>query len=86
MDKFVQEMYAAALERTIKRLWILAIILILALIGTNLGWLYYENQFEDLTTVTQDVSAEADGDSDINLHTIGGDYNGSESDGETDSN
>lgn len=43
-------------ERTIKRLWILCIILIFTLIGTNGAWLYYESQFEDeVVTVTQDT-------------------------------
>ena len=86
MQSFTQEMYAATLERTIKRLWVLCIILILALVGTNLGWIYYEDQFEDTTTITQDVKAEADGNSDINLNTVGGNLNGSESDSEADSN
>lgn len=36
----------ARLERTIKRLWILAIILIALLFGTNAAWIYYESQFE----------------------------------------
>lgn len=69
-------------ERTIKRLWILCIILIISLIGTNAGWIYYELSFEDVT-VTQEVEATADGDSDLNLNTVGGDYYGGESEGET---
>jgi hypothetical protein len=40
-------------ERTIRRVWILCIILIIALIGTNAGWIYYENSFEDVV-VTQE--------------------------------
>lgn len=40
-------------ERTIKRLWVLCIILIVALLGTNAGWLYWENQWEDVV-VTQE--------------------------------
>lgn len=36
-DKYMQEMYSAILERTIKRLWILAIILIIALVGGNIA-------------------------------------------------
>lgn len=36
----------ARLERTIKRLWILAIILIALLFGTNAAWIYYESQFD----------------------------------------
>ena len=40
-------------ERTIKRLWILCLVLIIALLGTNAGWIYYENSFEDVV-VTQE--------------------------------
>lgn len=40
-------------ERTIKRLWILCLVLIVALLGTNAGWIYYENSFEDVV-VTQE--------------------------------
>ena len=69
-------------ERTIKRVWILCIILIIALIGTNAGWIYYESSFEDVS-VTQEVEATSDGDSDLNLNTIGGDYYGGESESET---
>lgn len=70
-------------ERTIKRLWILCIIMIVALLGTNAGWIYWENQFEDVeTVVTQDVEATSDGESDLNLNTIGGDFYGGESESE----
>lgn len=70
-------------ERTIKRLWILCLVLIVALIGTNAGWIWYEKQFEDVV-VTQDVDATADGDSDLNLNTIGADFYGGESKSEAD--
>lgn len=43
-------------ERTNGRLWIICIILIIALIGSNLGWLHYESQFEDVVTTTQTVT------------------------------
>ena len=69
-------------ERTIKRLWILCLVLIIALLGTNAGWIWYENQFEDVS-VTQEVEATADGESDLNLNTVGGDYYGGESESET---
>ena len=75
------ESTTARQERTIKRLWILCIILIVALLGTNAGWIYWENQWEDVV-VTQDVEATADGESDLNLNTIGGDFYGGESEGE----
>ena len=37
--------------------WHLGIIvlLIILLVGSNLWWIYYENQFEDTVTVTQDT-------------------------------
>ena len=41
------ESMKTTLERTIKRLWILAIVLILLLAGTNAAWVYYESQFVD---------------------------------------
>lgn len=81
-EKFVSylafESVTARQERTIKRLWILIIILIVSLLGTNGAWLYYESQWEDVT-VTQDVEATADNGSDLNLNTVGGDYYGGES-------
>lgn len=45
------------MERMNRRLWILNIILILILLATNAGWLYYANSFEEVTStsVEQDV-------------------------------
>ena len=50
----VHEGDMARLERTNKRLWILSIMLVLLLVGTNAGWIYYENQFIDEVTITQE--------------------------------
>ena len=63
------------LERTNRRLFILCVILALMLLVTNGCWIYYEQQFEDVV-VTQDV--KSDGDSDMQLQNIGGDYYGSD--------
>lgn len=53
---FVHEADMARLERTNKRLFIVVFVLILALIGTNGAWIYYESQFQvDQTTVEQEV-------------------------------
>ena len=52
------------LERIIKRLWITTIILIILLVGSNVGWLIFESQFEDFS-----IEAEQDGDG-INI--VGG--------------
>ena len=52
---FAHEGEMCRMERTNKRLWILIIVLIVALLGTNAGWIYYENQFTDeITTITQE--------------------------------
>ena len=65
----------ARMERTNIRMSVICIILILALIGTNAGWIYYEHQFEDVT-----VAQEATADGDSTVHLIGGDWlNGGES-------
>ena len=41
-------------ERAYRRVWILCIIIFVALVLTNAGWIWYESQFED-TVVSQDV-------------------------------
>lgn len=49
-------------ERTIKRLWILLLVMLVLLVGTNGAWIYYESQFaEETTTVEQDIET-GDGD------------------------
>lgn len=46
VERFVQ---------TIKKLWVVIIVLIVALIATNIAWIIYESQFE-----TEYYSVEAD--------------------------
>lgn len=74
---FCHEGDMARAERTIRRLWILCILLIALLVSTNIAWLYYENQFAEEVTVTQDSSTG------INNY-VGG--SGVITNGETDSN
>ena len=76
------ESTSARLERINKKLWIAILVLIVALIGTNAGWIYYESSMEEVV-VTQEVEAVSDGDSDLNLQTVGGDYYGGESESNT---
>ena len=57
----------ARMERANKRNFIIIIILILALIATNAGWIIYESQFETVETTT--IEAEQSG-ADVNI--IGG--------------
>lgn len=80
MDKvityFEHEEQMVRMERTNIRLWILCILLILMLVGTNIAWIYYESQWQ-VTTETTEIEAEQDGE--INI-VGGGDVNyGSES-------
>ena len=71
LTSFAVESAIATCERTIKRLWVLTIILIIALIGTNAGWIWYESQFIE-TEVSQEVDT---GEGDATVIGIG-DYNG----------
>lgn len=57
----VHESDMARLERTIKRLWILLLIVIVLLVGSNIAWIVYENQFEEVVTTTQEVEQDTDG-------------------------
>ena len=51
----VHESAMARAERGAKRLWIVIILLIVLLVGTNGAWLWYESQFETVTTeITQE--------------------------------
>lgn len=47
------------LERINKRQFVLILILIVALVGSNLAWITYENQFQDVVTETQQVDVDA---------------------------
>lgn len=63
----VYESAMSRMERTIKRLWILCMVLLAVIIGSNIAWLYYESQFEDIvTTITQEVEADGNGNAVIN--------------------
>lgn len=56
---FSHEGDMARMERTNRRLFVIIIILIAALLGTNAGWIYYESQFEiEETTIDQDAEWE----------------------------
>jgi len=58
---FVHEGMMVRQERTIKRLWVLCIIMFLALVGTNAGWIWYESQWEDVVTTESYESDANDG-------------------------
>lgn len=72
MDYYL-DIVSGLAERTIKRLWIVIILLVVLLVGSNAAWIYYESQWSVVeSTVTQE--ATADGQSDIRL--VGGDFYG----------
>lgn len=52
----VYESALARAERTIKRLWITCMVLIALIVVTNAMWIWYNNQFEDIST---QISSEA---------------------------
>lgn len=58
--QYMAESHAARLERSNRRMFILCIILIVALLVTNGFWFWYEAQFEDVYTSTS-IEAEQDG-------------------------
>lgn len=74
VDYLVHEQSQVRADRVNRRSFIIIIILIVALVGTNAGWIYYENQFTDISTTIQ---AEQDG-AGTNIIN-GGDYYGTES-------
>lgn len=76
MDKYehqyVFDIITAQMERTIKRLWILCILLVVLLVGSNIAWFVYESQFETVSQVTtQEVQQDNDNGNNI---MVGRDY------------
>lgn len=88
MDKdvpyIVHEGDMARMERSNRRLWIIVLVLIVLLVGSNIAWLCYENSMEEVsTTVEQEV--EQDNDSGDN-NFVGGDYINGTTEGEDKNN
>lgn len=71
----VHEAEMARSQSTIKKLWILDIIIIALFVLTNAFWIHRWSQYED-TTITTEISAEQTADSDSDNYLIGGDYYG----------
>ena len=74
----VHESAMARSERHNKRLWIVILVLIGALIASNLAWVVYESQFEDIVETEEyyDVEQNADGGGNNNSIINGGVVNG----------
>lgn len=70
----VHESEVARMERIIKRLFIICILLIIVAVGTNAYWIYYESQWTD-EVITQEIEQDS-GDGGTNTYSgkiIGGD-------------
>ena len=74
----VHESILARMERTIKRLWILCIIMFLALVLSNGVWIYYESQWETVYTSTEQDVTQRSGNG--NNTCVGGDMYGGTND------
>lgn len=66
----VHEGDMARMERSNRRLWIIVLVLIVLLVGSNIAWLCYEDSMEEVSTttneVTQELDTSGDGDAIIN--------------------
>ena len=67
----VHESAMARAERQTKSLVWVIVLLIVLLVGTNVGWLAYENSFEDVNT-TEEYQIEQDAESGNNNSIING--------------
>ena len=50
---YTLEAMMARMDRIIKRLWIVILLLIVLLVASNCAWLWYESSFKDVV-ITQD--------------------------------
>lgn len=66
------EIAIATSERHSKRLWIVILVLIVALIASNLAWIIYEAQFETVETTTEEYDIEQDAEGGNNNSIING--------------
>lgn len=66
------EIAIATSERHSRRLWIVILVLIGALIASNLAWIIYESQFETVETITEEYDIEQDAEAGNNNSIING--------------
>ena len=71
VDIYVHEQDMSRMERSNARSHFLNIVLIVILLATNIGWLYYESQFSDISTTTIEAQQDGEGINFVN----GGDFN-----------
>lgn len=71
----VHEGIMTRFERVIRRLWVIILILIVLFVGTNIAWIVYENQFEDVVTQTE-MEVHQDTEDGGNNYAVNGNFNG----------
>lgn len=59
-DQYAIDIVSAMAERTIKKLWVVVILLIVLFVGSNAAWIWYESQFID-EEWTIDAYTDGDG-------------------------
>ena len=74
-QQYFVDLIASSLERTVKRLWLVIILLIVLLVGSNALWIWYESQFDYVSST--EIEQEADNGRN---YIVGGDFLG-EADG-----
>lgn len=67
LTPFAIESCIAALERTIRRLWILCILLAVFLVASNAAWIYYESQWQVVQETTETTTVDVEGDSAVGI-------------------
>ena len=68
----VHEGDMSRLERQLKRLWIVILVLVFLLVGTNCAWLWYNSQFETVESTVEEYAIEQDAESGNNNSIING--------------
>lgn len=76
VDYFIYRLETGRWKRAATCWMIAAFVVFIALVLTNVGWIYYESQFEDVT-----ITAEQTADNQSNNYAIGGDFLGSDTEG-----
>lgn len=73
-NQYTIDILGGMAERTIKRLWVIIILLIVLFVGTNAAWIYYESQWEVVETT--EITQENDGGFNNYIGNDGDIYNG----------
>lgn len=74
-NRYIHDAYMSMAERTIRRLWIIILVLLAVLVGSFALFIYRESQYQ---IIEQEVVQENDGNGDNSF--IGGDNNGTQTD------